>query len=168
MSPCEPPTRLRVASGEIMSERKSKTPASKGIDPGPGSNSSVGRPEVILEILFERGLLHVSVNNIGERPALNVSVKFNKKILGLNGTKDISALALFSNIEFLGPRREIVALIDHSSSYFKRKQPTKISASIAYRDLEGRNYEATIKHDLEIYRELAFVTADQSEVATLE
>jgi hypothetical protein len=78
--------------------------------------------------------------------------------MGLDGRKEISALAMFKNIEFLGPRREIVCLLDSSSSYFKRKQPTKISALVAYRDLEKRSYEVTIKHDLEIYRELAFVS----------
>jgi hypothetical protein len=121
------------------------------------------RPEVIVEFLFDRGLLHISVNNIGDRPAINVSVKFNEKILGINGTKEISALALFRNIEFLGPRREIVSLLDSSSSYFKRQQPTKISALVAYGDLEGRTYEVTIKHDLEIYRELTFIAPIQGE-----
>jgi hypothetical protein len=116
-----------------------------------------GRPEVIVEFLFERGLLYISVNNIGNRPAISVSVKFDQKIVGLGGTKDISALALFRNIEFLGPQREIVSLLDSSSSYFKGKRPTKISALVAYQDLENRRYETSIKHDLEIYRDLVFV-----------
>ena len=114
-------------------------------------------PEVIVEFLFDRGLLYISVNNIGNRPAISVSVKFDKKILGLGGTREISALAVFKNIEFLGPQREIVSLLDSSSSYFKRKQPTKISALITYQDLEKRRYEISIKHDLEIYRDLVFV-----------
>ena len=116
-----------------------------------------GRPEVIVEFLFERGLLYISVNNIGNRPAISVSVKFDQKIVGLGGTKDISALALFRNIEFLGPQREIVSLLDSSTSYFKGKRPTKISALVAYQDLENRRYETSIKHDLEIYRDLVFV-----------
>jgi hypothetical protein len=116
-----------------------------------------GRPEVIVEFLFDRGLLYISVNNIGNRPAISVSVKFDKKIIGLGGTRDISALAVFKNIEFLGPQREIVSLLDSSSSYFRRKQPTKISVLITYRDLEKRRYEISIKHDLEIYRDLVFV-----------
>jgi hypothetical protein len=115
------------------------------------------RPEVIVEFLFDHGLLYISVNNIGSRPALSVSVRFNKKILGLGGARDISALAIFKNIEFLGPHREITSLLDSSSSYFKRKQPTKISALITYQDLEKRQYETSIKHDLEIYRDLVFV-----------
>ena len=140
-----------------MLKRKSQ----KDQDDSPGSVSTTkvapGRPEVIVEFLFDRGLLYISVNNIGNRPAISVSVKFDKKILGLGGTREISALALFKNIEFLGPQREIVSLLDSSSSYFKRKQPTKISALITYQDLEKRRYEISIEHDLEIYRDLVFV-----------
>ena len=128
-------------------------------DPHSTSTAEVAssRPEVIVEFLFDRGLLYISVNNIGNRPALSVSVKFNKKILGLGGTREISALAVFKNIEFLGPQREIVTLLDSSNSYFKRRQPTKISALITYQDLEKRRYEISIKHDLEIYRDLVFL-----------
>jgi hypothetical protein len=116
------------------------------------------RPEVIVEFLFDRGLLFISVRNIGARPATKVAVKFDKKIIGLGGTKEISALALFRNIEFLGPQREIFTLLDASGSYFQRKQPTKLSARVHYRDLEKREYETIIKHDLEIYRELPYLT----------
>ena len=107
------------------------------------------RPEVIVEFLFDRGGLSIAVRNIGERPAIKVSVKFNKKIVGLGGAKEISALNVFKNVEFLGPGREITTFVDASSSYFKRKQPTKISARISYSDSENRKYDTTINHDLE-------------------
>jgi len=138
---------------------KRKSQKDQGDSPGSISTTQFApsRPEVIVEFLFDRGLLYISVNNIGNRPAISVSVKFDKKILGLGGTREISALAVFKNIEFLGPQREIVSLLDSSSSYFKRKQPTKISALITYQDLEKRRYEISIKHDLEIYRDLVFV-----------
>jgi len=138
---------------------KRKSQKDQGDSPGSTLTDQLApsRPEVIVEFLFDRGLLYISVNNIGNRPAISVSVKFDKKVLGLGGTKEISALAVFKNIEFLGPQREIVSLLDSSSSYFKRKQPTKISALITYQDLEKRRYEISIKHDLEIYRDLVFV-----------
>ena len=138
---------------------KRKSQKDQGDSPGSISTTQLApsRPEVIVEFLFDRGLLYISVNNIGNRPAISVSVKFDKKILGLGGTREISALAVFKNVEFLGPQREIVSLLDSSSSYFKRKQPTKILALITYQDLEKRRYEISIKHDLEIYRDLVFV-----------
>jgi hypothetical protein len=115
------------------------------------------RPEVIVEFLFDRGVFHVSVRNIGNRPAVGISIKFDKKIVGLGGKKEITALALFRNIEFLGPGRQLVTVVDTSHSYFARKQPTKISARISYSDSAQHKYEETISHDLEIYRELAYL-----------
>jgi hypothetical protein len=140
-----------------MVARKAQRAARTEPVPIPTTQGSSARPEVIVEFLFDRGLLFISVNNIGDRPALNVSVIFDKKIMGLEGRKEISALALFQNIEFLGPRREIVCLLDSSSSYFKRRQPTKILTMVVYKDLERHQYDVKIKHDLEIYRELPFL-----------
>ena len=117
------------------------------------------QPEVIVEFLFDHGVFHISIRNIGDRPALGISVKFDKKIVGLGGRKDVSALPLFRNIEFLGPDREITTLLDTSDSYFARKQPTKIASRITYADTAKNKYEATINHDLEIYRELTYLTA---------
>lgn len=116
-----------------------------------------GNPEVIVEFLFDRGLLSVSVRNIGTRAAAKVAVSFDRSFTGLGGSKEISSLPLFRNIEFLGPNREIVTLLDTSESYFKRDQPTRISARVSYLDADKRKYQATIDHDLEIYRELSWV-----------
>ena len=116
-----------------------------------------GRPDVIVEFLFDRGLLSIAVRNIGDRPAFKVSVAFDKKIVGMGGAKEISALALFRNIEFLGPGREIAAFVDSSRSYFARQEPTELSLRVSYRDADGIAYETTIVHDLEIYRELGYL-----------
>jgi hypothetical protein len=134
------------------------------IDRPANSENDKDRPNVILEFLFDRGLIHICVNNIGNRPAIGISVTFNKKIVGLGGKKEISALSLFDNIEFLGPGREIVAFVDTSHSYFARKQPTRISARVSYSDSSKQKYEVTINHDLEIYRELTYLTAGANQM----
>lgn len=123
----------------------------------PTDQSVRGRPDVILEFLFDQGLLHLALRNIGDGPAIAISVKFDKKIFGLGGAKEISALPVFQRVEFLGPGREILVFVDQSHSYFARKQPSKISARVSYSGSEKRNYEVTINHDLEIYRELPYL-----------
>jgi hypothetical protein len=140
-----------------MAERKRRSSrlADDTFDRADGSR----QPEVILEFLFDRGLLSVSVRNIGTRAAMKVSVTFDRKFTGLGGSKEISSLPLFRNIEFLGPGREIVTLLDTSESYFKRKQPTRIAARVSYLDADERKYETTIGHDLAIYRELSWVVS---------
>ncbi|HEX2045402.1 MAG TPA: hypothetical protein VHF23_07235 [Gaiellaceae bacterium] len=115
------------------------------------------RPDVILDVVFEEGLLFLSLRNLGTRPALAVSTEFARPLEGLGGTKDVAALPLFRRLEFLAPGREVRTLLDTSASWFGRRQPTKLSARIAYRDERGERYASTVKHDLAVYREVAYV-----------
>jgi hypothetical protein len=114
-------------------------------------------PDVILDVVFEDGLLYLALANIGLRPALQVETRFNRKLLGLGGTKDVSELPLFRKVEFLGPGREIRTLLDSAPSFFAGRRVTTLVARIAFRDETGGRHEKTIKHDLAIYRELAYV-----------
>jgi hypothetical protein len=118
------------------------------------------RPEVIIDLDFERGLLFLVVRNIGDRPALEVRTTFDRKLLGLGGSKDVSALPLFRNIPFLAPGKEIRTLLDSAGSWFARRRATKITARVTYRDADGEDYRGTMRHDLEIYRELAYVKGE--------
>lgn len=119
-----------------------------------------GRPEVIVDVVFEDGLLFLSVANIGDRPALDVTTTFNRKLVGLGGTKDVAALPLFRNIPFLAPGKEIRTLLDSAASWFGRRRATSVVARVSYRDPEKKEYKAAMTHDLEIYRELAYVRGD--------
>ena len=119
------------------------------------SNSSI--PEVIIDFIFDNGLFFISIRNIGNKPAFNISVDFDKKIFGVEGSKEISALPLFQNIEVLPPQKEIVTFLDTSAAYFKRGEPTKISVQISYRDSREKIFTATINHDLEIYKEIGYI-----------
>jgi hypothetical protein len=100
------------------------------------------------------------VRNIGERPALDVTTTFNRKLVGLGGTKDVAALPLFRKLPFLAPGREIRTLLDSAASWFAGRRGTKITARVTYRDAEGEQYRGTMAHDLEIYREIAYVRGD--------
>lgn len=130
-----------------------------GDDPpiSPASSPSERRPDVIVEFLFDRGLLFVAVRNIGELPAVGISILFEPPLHGLNGSREMSAQALFRSIEFLGPQREISTLLDRSDSFFRRQPATRVDVEVRYAGRDGRRYEETIRHDLEIFRDLAFV-----------
>jgi hypothetical protein len=114
-------------------------------------------PDVIVDFIFDDGLFFISIINIGEKPVYEVSVKFDQRIYGIEGTKEISALPLFQNIEFLAPHKEITTFLDSSRSYFSRGGPAKISARISYRDSKGVKQTNTINHNLEIYKEIGFI-----------
>ena len=112
-------------------------------------------PQVIVDFVFDQGLFFIAVKNISEQPAYKVSVKFSHKIYGLGGARDMTALPLFRNIEFLAPQKEITTFLDSSDSYFARKQPVKVKVQISYHDAAGEKHIVEIAHNLDIYRDLA-------------
>jgi hypothetical protein len=116
-----------------------------------------GGPDVILDVIFEDGLFFLAVANIGSQPALDVSVQFAKPLLGLEGAREISALPLFRRITFLAPHKTIRAYLDTSASYFGRRNPAIIEATVSFRDRAGENFASTVRHDMRIYKDLGYV-----------
>ena len=113
--------------------------------------------EVILDVVFDHGLLFLVVENLGDRPVHGVRVKFDRPFSGLSGTKKMQRLALFRKLEFLAPRKAIEVFLDRSESYFARDEPMQLTAVVSWRTTEGARRSATIHHDLEIYRDLGFI-----------
>jgi hypothetical protein len=114
-------------------------------------------PDVILDVIFEDGLLFLAIRNIGATPAVDVSVEFEKPLTGLAGTKEISALALFRQLAFLAPQREIRAFLDSGAAFFARRQPSILKAKICFHDRAGCRFESVIRHDLRIYKDLGYI-----------
>ena len=135
--------------------RKTKTVA---VSRQSGTQESQGQPAVILDFVFEQGLFHVVVANISDACAYSVSVKFDKPFRGLGGTTEVSSLPLFRQIPFLAPRKRIETFLDTSYAYFQRREPTRITAIISFRDAERRMYERRITHDLSIYKQVTFLS----------
>ena len=94
--------------------------------------------EVILDVVFDRGLLFLVVANTGDQPAHSVRIKFDKPFGGVGGTKKMQRLALFRRLEFLAPRKSIEVFLDRSASYFAREEPTQLTAAISWRTSDGR------------------------------
>ena len=115
------------------------------------------KPEVIVDFIFNDGLLYIAVRNIGAQSAYKVSTQFDQEIHGVAGEKKISDLALFRCIEFLPPQKEIRTFLDSSASYFGRDEPLMISTRISYQDSRKKRYVTTIDHNLEIYKEIGYI-----------
>src|SRR5882762_5135393 len=49
---------------------------------------------VLVDFVFDRGLLSISIKNIGSRPAFGVRVEFSHRLMGVDGTLEVSALPL--------------------------------------------------------------------------
>jgi len=118
------------------------------------------RPEVIVDFIFDKGLLSIQIKNIGRRPAHNVHIDFDKQFYGLSGSKLFPELAMFKNISFLAPGKELTTFLDSSSAYFERDEPAQHTISVAYKDHRGKDYNDTIKHNLDIYRDIVYTESN--------
>jgi hypothetical protein len=130
----------------------------------PPSSLYPSGPDVIVDFIFDRGMLFISIHNIGDKPAYEVRVKFSENIRGAEGIKDISALPLFRDLEFLAPHKKIATFLDSSASYFRNKQPTKIAVEVAFKDSSGAQKTVTIRHNLEIYRDIVHAQIPSSAI----
>lgn len=119
-------------------------------------------PQVIVDFVFDRGLLFIAIRNIGAEPAYGVRVQFSAPLYGLEGTKDVSAQPLFHRLEFLPPQKEIMTYFDTSAAFFRSGQPTRVSLKVIARSAKGVRRIVTIHHDLEIYRDIGYVRRPES------
>jgi hypothetical protein len=124
-------------------------------------NVVIPEPQVIVDFIFDNGLFYISIKNIGNDSAFKVSVEFDPKLHGVEGSVDVSELTLFKNIEFFPPQKEIVTFLDTSSSYFKRREPTSLTTKILYSNKRGKKYNTMISHNLDIYRDIGFLQREE-------
>lgn len=112
---------------------------------------------MIVDFAFEDGLLFVDVVNLGDLPAHRVRVRFDPPFSGLGGARRSSSLSLFRRLEFLAPQKRIRAFVDRSDAYFARNEPTRIEVAVSWQTDERRRRARELRHDLEVYRDLAYV-----------
>jgi len=124
--------------------------------PNPGA-------DVIVDFDFEDGLLFVGVENLGSEPALEVRVEFSPPFRCLGGETPIGSLPLFRGISFLAPRKKIRTLVDSSGAYFARGEPVRVKAAVTWAGRDGAQRKASMEHNLEIYRSLAYVPGRKKE-----
>jgi hypothetical protein len=114
---------------------------------------------VVVDVVFESGVLYLELANLADRPALNVTCNFDPPLVDVQG-RDIAKLPLFRRVEFLGPRRRIRTLLDSSSGYFAREPATRVVVAVEYERPDQTRTVTQVTHDLEIFRELAYVVPE--------
>ncbi len=137
--------------------RRVTTVAGRAASDAPEARQREPETLVVVDVVFERGLLFLALVNASAAPAFDVSVRFDPPFRGLGGTQRTSELALFANVAFLAPGREIRTLLDASAAYLDRGEPTRIGAEVSWTTPHGERRTHALRHDLEIYRELAYV-----------
>jgi hypothetical protein len=123
----------------------------------PEAAAEHGAADVVLDVEFERGLLYLVLENLGDAPAHAVRVRFDRPLTGLGGDRRVDRLQLFRRLEFLAPGREIRVLLDRSALFFAREQETAFEARVTWQSDEGRRRSRTIRHDLAAYRDFPYL-----------
>jgi hypothetical protein len=144
-----------------MAKRKRATSGARSKSRTPPGTASDPDPYVIVDFVFDRGALFIAIENIGIRPAFSVRVDFGHKLMGVGGTVEVSALPLFTSLEFLPGGKKITTFLDTSESYFRSQQPALITTQISYKDAGDEKLTQTIRHNLEIYRDIGYTTLPQ-------
>jgi hypothetical protein len=111
---------------------------------------------VVVDIVFESGLLFLELCNLTGRPAIGVSSVFEPALTDGHG-RDVSKLALFRAVDYIGPDRRIRTLLDTSVGYFGRKAPLRVKVTTRFKGPDGKARTAAVSHNLAIYRDLAYV-----------
>lgn len=114
-------------------------------------------PDVIVDFIFDDGLFFISIENIGSQPATDIRVQFVPKITGVEGTKKVTELPLFSSLLFLPPGKQITTYLDSSAAYFEREEPTSITTTIRFKSRSGKALKNVTRHNLEIYKEIGYL-----------
>jgi len=135
-------------------------------DPTTLAASSTGQPDVILDFIFDQGLLFIRLENIGEGPAIHVTTTLAPTFRGLDGSRDMTSLALFKGIEYFAPGRRIDVFMDSSEAFFRRNEPTRIIVTLNYRNFANVPLMKQIVHDLGIYRDLPYLARPQGPFST--
>ena len=111
---------------------------------------------VVVDVVFEDGLLYLELANLSHRPALDVSCVFDPELVDLQG-RDVSKLALFSRVAFLGPGRRIRTLLDSTAGYFARDGASRFTVVAEFERPDEKRRSTTVSHELAVYRELAYL-----------
>jgi hypothetical protein len=111
---------------------------------------------VIVDVVFEDGVLYLELANLASRPAVAVTCTFEPPLVDAAG-RDVAKLRLFKKMEFLGPERRVRTLLDSVPGYFARKGAARTVVSVRYkRPGDARYTSMTMTHDLAVYRELSY------------
>jgi hypothetical protein len=106
---------------------------------------------VVVDVVFDDGLLYLELVNLGEAPALDVTSSFEPALVDAHG-RDVSELLLFRRLGFLAPGRRIRTLLGPSSAYSER-----VTVEVQYSHAGRERHTTRLTHELAAFRELAYV-----------
>ena len=116
---------------------------------------SLRTAEVVLDVDVEKNRVHLVLANCGDAVATDVQVKFSRRLLGLAGTLDVSALPVFKHLGVLRPGRALRVFWDAAPSLLsQRSEAAPFVATVSWSERLRPRQQADYRHDLSVYRQL--------------
>lgn len=111
-------------------------------------------PHVVVDVDQVDGLLWISLVNLGDEPAHDISVRFSRKVIGIGATA-YHTLELFRDVGFLAPGRGHRVVLDRTGDHLRtlreRGVDPDFTATTTFHDDRGRAHTSTARHNLAIY-----------------
>ena len=121
------------------------------------NRDTILEPKVILDVLFEEGMLFLVIHNISGFPAHDVRIRFSDQLIGVNGRVNVSELNIFQNLRFLAPGKPIKVFLDSTSSFFRQSKVRTFEVRLDWANEEGHRFFGRAVHDLSIYEDLGYI-----------
>lgn len=109
----------------------------------------LGRPEVILEVVLNEGMLIAAIRNIGSRPAHDITIECAPPLPGPPGMPPLSDRALFRDLAFLAPGGDIRTLLGYLPAWREAQAPMQVRVVIRYRNGRGHRYTTRLRHNFD-------------------
>ena len=109
-------------------------------------------PHVVLDTALVDGLVWLIVENIGDASAHKISVRFSRKLMGLGGDVEVSALPLFEDLGFLAPGKSHRIVLDRADLVLSGRRSYVFTAVVDFQDDRGRDHTTRTRHNLGIYK----------------
>lgn len=115
-------------------------------------------PNVIVDFVLENDLMYIQIKNYSSHaPAVNVRTKFDQPILGFDGKKVISEIAVFRHLDYLAPLKVFKVFTAPLQAFLKRLKRDEIAIKVSYEDDRGKRFAKAIRHNLSIYKDLPII-----------
>ena len=117
------------------------------------------RPYVVVDFELRRSLVYVSIRNIGQTPAINVSIAWDQPLQTVGVLAEPKDASVFKGpIPMLAPGRVIRVVYGISSRVLNEPGlPLRYTATVTYQSVGGRptTHSEPNVLDLELYRDAA-------------
>jgi len=115
-------------------------------------------PNVIVDFVLENDLMFIQIKNYSNyAPAVNVRTRFDQPIIGFDGKKLVSEIAIFKHLDYLAPLKVFKIFTAPLQAFLKRLKEDEIAIKIIYEDDRGKRFAKAIRHNLSIYKDLPII-----------